>query len=60
MRGKSARGGAVPKSPRSSLSPSSGPMHKLVTQGRNGDKQTTDKQQSTKGRQTETKVKKKG
>lgn len=35
MRGKSARGGAVVKSPRSSLSPGPGPMNKFVIQGGN-------------------------
>lgn len=58
MRGTSARGGGmVVKSPYASLSPSSGPMNKPVTQGGDRDRQT-EKQQNTKGRQMETKEKK--
>lgn len=59
MRGKSARGGgAVVKSPHARLSPNSGPMNKYITQGRDGERQTIEKQQSTKGRQTEVKEQK--
>lgn len=45
MRGKSARGGGAAKSPHVSLSPSSGPMNKYVTQGGDGEgeRQTTEK-----------------
>lgn len=61
MRGKSGRGGgAAAKSPRPSKSPTSGPMHKYVTQGgeEEGAAMAVEKQQRSKGRQLETKEKK--
>lgn len=56
MRGRTERGRAVAKSPRPSLSP--GPMSKYMIQGGSRDNQTMEKQQNTKGLQTEAKEKK--
>lgn len=61
MRGKSGRGGGVAvKSPRPGISPTSGPMHRYVTQGgeEEGVATAVEKQQSTKGRTLDTKEKK--
>lgn len=58
MRGKRGRGGGVAaKSPRPSTSPTSGPMNRYVTQGgeEEGAAMASEKQQSIKGRQLETK-----
>lgn len=57
MRGKAPRGGATPKSPHLSLTTSPGPMSKYVTQAGNADKQSMDKQQTTKSSQAENKEK---
>lgn len=61
MRGKSGRGGGVvEKSPRPSISPTSGPMRRYITQvgEEEGAAIAAEKQQSNKGRQLESKEKK--
>lgn len=59
MRGKAARGGATPKSPRLSLTINPGPMNKYVTQAGNAEKQAMEKQQTTKSSQMARKEKEK-
>lgn len=61
MRGKSRRGGGVAvKPPHPSLSPTHGPMNRYMTHGGDGEGATSaaEKQQNTKGRQSEKKEKK--